>query len=79
MNCPHCNFRFRVLMANAASIPDIAAIICEDCAEVSLIVCGSVRKCSADEMEALRDSPAWRNVIGPAQELIKRTRNARNN
>ena len=82
MNCPFCGFGFRVLMANAAEIPDIAPIVCEDCGEVALLVDGKPRKMTQPEMAAIKQSEAWRTMIAPAQELIsrvKKARSARNN
>lgn len=82
MNCPYCNFRFKLLMANSPDIPRIAPAVCSDCGEVGLIINGQIRKATELEMDALKESPAWREVIGPARDIIaanKRAKSARNN
>lgn len=70
MNCPHCGFHFKVLAVNAEAIPDLAPIICESCAGVSLVVEGQIHKPSPDQLRAIQSSPAWRDVLGPVRELI---------
>jgi hypothetical protein len=76
MNWPQCNFQFQYLVANGA-LPKIAPVVCENCAEISLLVSGQPRKMSAEEMESVKASPAWR-VLEPAIVLIKRAKRARN-
>lgn len=71
MNCPHCDFEFRVFLANGRNIPDLAPAICEGCGEISLIESGQIRKVTPIEMDALRQSPAYRKFILPAQKVIR--------
>lgn len=70
LSCPHCGFKFKALAVNASEIPDVAPVICESCAGLSLLVDGVVRKPSVDEAQAIMASPAWRDVLGPVRELI---------
>ena len=53
MKCPYCDFKFKVLFANG-DIPDIAPIVCEQCAAVGLLIDGKTRKVSHEELEALK-------------------------
>lgn len=88
MNCPHCDFRFRILAVSGKSprgqeLPELAPILCQQCLEVSVLLNGEViRKPTAPELDAIRASPAWSQVIVPAREILQRARlaaNARNN
>ena len=81
MRCPHCGFRFRVLATNAAvelshgdELPDIAPLICENCIGISLLVDGAIRKPTAEELVAIQQSPAWRDVLEPVARLIRDTK-----
>lgn len=81
MNCPHCVFKFKILIANG-ELPRIAPILCESCGEVSILVDGAIRVMKSSEREALKGSPAWTEFILPALEIIrsrKRAKNAKNN
>jgi hypothetical protein len=74
MRCPHCGFVFKELAANAYELPPLAPIVCESCAEVSLSVHGKVRKLLPLELDQLKQSPAWKNIIGPAIAIINAQR-----
>lgn len=81
MNCPHCEFHFKILASNGA-IPRIAPAICENCAELSLVVDGEIRKMTPLESEAIKDSPAYTDFIVPARRIIRaamKAKNAKNN
>lgn len=78
MTCPYCGFRFRVLLANEAIPADVVApIVCESCAEVGLLENGTPRRLVDGERAALRESPAWKDFIEPALEVINRERSKR--
>jgi len=77
VNCPWCDFKFRILCANAAEIPDIAPVLCEDCGEISLLIRGEIQKATPEELEQIKTSPAW-NLLGPVQAFILRRKKARN-
>jgi len=44
---------------------------------VGLLENGAPRILAAGELEALKESPAWRDFIGPAIEVIERERGKR--
>lgn len=72
MNCPHCNYPFRTLaVANSEEVPELAPIICEGCAAISLLVGGVVRKATPDELRAIQESPAYREILAPVADLIR--------
>lgn len=80
--CPHCGFWFKAFAANADSIPAVAAIVCESCGEVGLMEKTQtgqreVRKLTAGELEAVKQSPAWKDFLEPALELIQKQRGKR--
>ena len=77
MHCPYCGFRFKTLAANASHIPSLAPIVCESCAEVGLLDNGLPRKLAPGELEELKQSPAWRDFIEPALEVIKQAKEKR--
>ena len=70
MDCPYCGFHFKAFLANAAAIPELAPLVCEDCGEVSLLISGIPRRMTSEELVEVRKSPAWAEVIGPAREVI---------
>lgn len=76
MNCPYCGFHFKAFVANAGKdrIPDMVPIVCESCAEVGLVERGKPRKLTADELEQLKESPAWKDFIEPALAIINEER-----
>lgn len=85
MNCPYCGFQFGVLVVGGGdTVPPLAPLVCESCAEVSMLEHGTVstgfivRKISDEEFEAIKQSPAWESTIAPAIEIIGRTIKARN-
>lgn len=72
MNCPHCDFKFRLLaVSGAEEIPPLAPIICEGCGRISLLVEGEIRKATEEELSLIRESPAWRDVLEPIGRLIR--------
>lgn len=78
MKCPHCDFKFGALAANVAVLPEIAPLVCEMCAGVALLLDGKeVRKPTGEELDALKQSPAWASLIGPAIAVIQRFHQAR--
>lgn len=71
MTCPYCGFAFKVLAANAADIPPLAPLVCEGCAQISLLVDGRPRTITPSELEAIKQSPAYYDVILSAQRIIR--------
>lgn len=78
MNCPNCDFRFKNLLVNADEVPDVAPLLCEDCLKVSILVHGQVRKATPEEMSAIMESPAWREMIEPAIRAVRNVKMMRN-
>ena len=78
MNCPHCDFKFRVLAINGNQMPEMAPLVCESCSEVSLYESGTVRKLTPVELDYVKRSPAYCDVIAPAIEVIRRAKKAQN-
>lgn len=74
MTCPYCGFQFRAFAVNNTDIPVFAPIACESCAEVGLLENGITRKLEPSELKQLKLSPAWRNFIVPALEIINAER-----
>lgn len=72
MNCAYCDFRFKILAANSAVIPDRVPVLCEFCGEISLLESGILRKVTPEELAEIKKSPAWTSYLGPAQELIRK-------
>lgn len=82
--CPFCRLVFRFLLVNRGDWPDPAPLLCSTCLHVSLLSCAAeeARKPTEEELAALKVSPAWGAVIGPAIASIRAMRiaqNARNN
>ena len=71
MVCPHCGFHIRVLVSNATKLPAVAPLICEGCAEISLIIDGLLSTITPAQMAVIKLSPAWRAMIAPAQKIIR--------
>lgn len=78
--CPYCHFRFRKLAVNDRQLPDLAPIVCESCAQVGLYERrpddrrGETRKLTPEELEQVKQSPAWKEFIEPALEIIEKER-----
>lgn len=70
--CPYCGFVFRAFAANADALPSLAPIVCESCAEVAMLENGVASKLAPGDLEALKESPAWKNFLGPALEMIRK-------
>jgi hypothetical protein len=70
--CPYCGFRFGAFAVNADEIPSLAPIVCESCGRVGLLEDGRTRKLAEGELEALKESPAWKEFLEPAVEIIER-------
>lgn len=79
MNCPYCDFHFKVLLANEREIPPVAPVVCEKCGEVSLLIEGEIRKASDEEIRVLKTAPCWKSVIEPARRAIAAVKRSRNN
>lgn len=75
MNCPHCNFEFKVLGMHGSttgSLPAVAPIICERCAEISLLAFGEVLK-ATDAQLALFETES--GLVGHREdEVLNRDR-----
>lgn len=74
MNCPYCGFRFKAFAVNDAKLPAFAPLVCESCAEVGLLDNGTTRTLSPGELADLKRSPAWKDFIEPALEIINKER-----
>jgi hypothetical protein len=70
LHCPYCGFEFKVLAINSDEIPDLAPAICEGCGGISLFCGGVFAKATGAEVAAIKTSPAWRDVLEPAQKII---------
>lgn len=68
--CPHCGFLFKILAVSGGEIPDLAPVICEDCGEISLLQDGVIRKVTASELEVIKQSPAYLEVLKPVEDLV---------
>jgi len=71
LRCPFCDLQFGALLLNAASIPDIAPLVCEGCGQVALLIDGQPYQTTPEQLTAFKQSPAWREVIAPAQQIIR--------
>lgn len=80
MNCPHCEFNFPYLLESlrqVKGIPDFAPVVCNHCGEVSALIGGEcIRKLNAEELDAVKLSPAWENLIAPVKALISNRKKA---
>jgi hypothetical protein len=85
MHCPYCNQRFGMFLGPTPppELPAEAPVLCEGCNQVSMLIGGKdIRKTTAEELEAIKQSPVWDFIIGPAQDVIarfKKARSAQNN
>lgn len=70
MNCPYCGFKFKTLVSNG-DIPDFAPILCEDCLKVGLCINGVPQQITPSQLEAVKSSPAWRDMIEPSIKIIE--------
>ena len=75
LQCPHCAFEFKKLVIAGdeapSKMPDLAPILCENCAEISLMVRGEIREMPPRELEALRQSPVWGEWLGEVQKKLR--------
>lgn len=71
MNCPYCDFKIEKLLASGP-IPEVAPLICEFCGEIGILFRGVLMKATPEELEAIKQSPAYRDYLKPAQELIQK-------
>ncbi len=70
LRCPYCDFHFKVLAVNASEIPDLCPAICEECGGISLYCNGVFAKATEHEIAAIKQSPAWKSILGPVYDLI---------
>lgn len=79
MNCPNCDYHFtRMSVSGGTEIPPVTPVLCEKCCEVCLLVQGTLRKATDEELAMIKMSPAWHEVLGPVQTaLIGRRRAAK--
>jgi len=83
VNCPHCGFKFEVLAANGdITGAGAAPLICESCLKISILepkvgtaVGFTLRQATAEELVAIEQSPAWRDVIKPVRDALMARRN----
>lgn len=71
MKCPYCGFVFKQFIANGALPVDIAPILCEDCLQVGLLINGVPERMTASQLDAVKKSPAWREMIEPSMKIIR--------
>jgi len=76
MNCPYCNFKFSVLIANTMQMQPLTPVICEHCGDISLLENGTLRTMSPEEQTALKQSPAYKSFLEPAKLIVDRFRMA---
>lgn len=79
MNCPYCDYYFKVLAANGDVTKDtVAPIVCESCGEIGLLDGGVTRTITLQELGWIKESPAYRDMILPVQQRIYAERRKRN-
>lgn len=72
MNCPYCDFHFKVFAVNSATeIPEVAPLVCEGCTKVSILKDGQLYTLTPEQLEIVKQSPAW-EFIEKAQAIIRR-------
>lgn len=75
IKCPYCGFEFHVLAVGntdrTSKYDGIAPAVCEKCGEISLLIGSTFRQVTAEELEAIKKSPAYKEFLGPAQKIIK--------
>lgn len=71
MNCPYCGYHFDSFMANTPVMPPLAPMICFSCGAAGMLDKGEPRKITDAELAQLKLSPAWRDILGPAQTRIR--------
>lgn len=70
--CPHCGMVFHAALANADHLPVLALMLCEGCAELSLLKDGAIVALLPGELEQIKKSPAWRDMLEPIQKAIRK-------
>lgn len=70
MNCPYCDFKFEKFYSNGQP-EEMAPLVCEGCVQVSLLIGKRLYRMTTDQLEAVKKSPAWRDMIEPTMEIIK--------
>lgn len=70
ISCPYCNFKLERFFSNGDP-EEMAPMLCGDCLQVSLLIEGCLHRMTYDQLESLKKSPAWRDVIEPAMKVIK--------
>lgn len=83
MSCPFCDLKFDALASNGdfRGMP-VVPILCLECAEISLVVDGTIRRATENELVSIKKSDAYKNVLLPTLQVIlanKKARNAGNN
>lgn len=77
MNCPYCDFHFKAIMSpveKAALLKEeIIPSICERCANISVFIRaegGQPQRLTPEQIEILKTSPAWKQFLKPALDII---------
>lgn len=71
MNCPYCNSHFKNFIVNAKTLPTLAPVLCEKCTKISILDNGQIRAASNDELDAIKQSPAFRDMLKPVQDGLR--------
>lgn len=85
MNCPLCGFKFAKMMAASMESKAIdlrgavAPVLCESCLGVSLLYEGRLLKLTDEELEAVKDSPAYKDIVEPLRRRLLAQRKAQSN
>lgn len=76
MKSAHCAFEFKQIVSQHTmeeiKKQEVLPAVCEQCGEISLLVHGVMRKITEDELIELNKSSAWKTLLKPAQDIIRR-------
>jgi hypothetical protein len=74
VNCPYCNFHFEKILSPATlqeiQAEELIPALCEQCANISLIERGIIRKVTSLELEAIKESPGYKSFIEPIINML---------
>jgi hypothetical protein len=74
MNCPYCNFNFNKVLSSVSKkelqAEELIPVLCEHCADISLIEKGIIRKIDKMELEAIKESPIYKEFLEPIRKGI---------
>jgi hypothetical protein len=74
VNCPYCNFNFNKVLSSVSKkelqAEELIPALCEQCANVSLLEKGVIRKVTSLELEAIKESPGYKSFIEPILNML---------